>query len=140
MNNILNSDACPRWAFNWGTLFLRLGLGILMIPTYGYAKLVNFGEKKGDFYNFLGIGSELSMGLAIFAELVCAILIMVGLFARLATIPLMITMVVVISIHDWQLFDKHELAPLFLVGFVTLLFLGPGQYSLDALIRRSKSL
>ncbi len=133
----LFSVSVPKWAFNVATLVLRVGLGVLMIPTYGYGKLVNFSEKKGDFYNLFGMGSELSMGLAIFAEVVCSVLLIVGLFTRLATIPLMITMLVVISIHDWELFGKHELAPAFLTGYLAILFLGPGKYSFDALIRRS---
>lgn len=134
----LFSVSNPKCAVNFAALALRLGLGILMIPTYGYGKLVNFGEKKGDFYNFVGIGSEMSMGLAIFAELVCSMLIIVGLFTRLATIPLMITMLVVIAIHDWQLFDKHELAPAFLTGYTAILLLGPGKFSFDALIQKGR--
>lgn len=126
----------PTGAFDLATLLLRAGLGILMIPTYGYTKLINFNAKKGEFYNLFGIGSEISMALAIFAEVMCSILLIMGLFTRLATIPLMFTMVVVISIHDWQVFNKHELAPLFLLGFATVLLLGPGRYSLDALITR----
>lgn len=133
----LFSASCPKWAFNVATLVLRVGLGVLMIPTYGYGKLVNFSEKKGEFYNLFGMGSELSMGLAIFAEVVCSVLLITGLFTRLAIIPLMITMLVVISIHDWELFGKHELAPAFLTGYLAILLLGPGKYSFDALIRKS---
>lgn len=113
-------------------LVLRLGFGVLMIPTYGYGKWLNYGEKKAEFYDFFGLGGPLSMGLAVFAELFCAALVVLGLFTRLATIPLIITMLVVISIHDWNLFDKHELAPSFLTGYLAILVLGPGRYSVDA--------
>lgn len=105
-----------------------------MIPTYGYAKWNSYAEKKDEFFDLLGLGSSVSMGLAIFAELFCAILLVLGLFTRLATIPLLITMFVVIYLHDWQLFDKHELAPAFFAGYLSILLLGPGRYSLDAWI------
>jgi putative oxidoreductase len=120
-------------------LWLRIGLGVLMIPTYGYGKLVNFEAKKDQFYDFLGIGGSASMALAIFAEFFCSILLILGLFTRLATIALIVTMIVIISVHDWDLFNKHELAPAFLVGYVAIFLMGPGKYSLDALIQQPAS-
>lgn len=120
-----------KLSVNLAALLLRIGFGILMIPTYGYGKLINFSERHESFYDFLGIGSGISMGLAIFAELFCSCLLILGLCTRLATIPLIITMLLVIYIHDWQLFAKMELSPAFLTGYLGILLLGPGKYSLD---------
>lgn len=125
-----------KLSVNLTALWLRIGFGILMIPTYGYGKLINFSERHESFYDFLGIGSAFSMGLAIFAELFCSILLILGLLTRLATIPLIITMLVVIYIHDWQLFAKQELSPAFLTAYIGILLLGPGKYSLDHFLFR----
>lgn len=103
-----------------------------MIPAYGYAKWNSYSDKKGEFYDLLGLGGSVSMGLTIFAELFCSLLLILGLFTRLATIPLLITMLVVISLHDWQIFDRQELSPAFFAGYFAILLLGPGKYSLDA--------
>lgn len=115
-------------------LVLRIGFGVLMIPKHGYAKLVEFSARKDDFMSFLGLGGTISLGLTVFAEFFCSIFLIFGLFTRLATVPLLITMFVILSVHDWQLFGKYELATALLVGYAAIFALGPGKYSLDYLL------
>jgi putative oxidoreductase len=102
-----------------------------MIPKHGYVKLVEFNERKDDFVDFMGLGGTVSLSLAVFAEFFCSILLVLGLFTRLATIPLLITLLVILNIHDWALFGKYELSTAFLIAYVVILILGPGKYSLD---------
>lgn len=127
----LFSTSYNQVSFNLAMLLLRIGFGLLMIPNHGYAKLVSFSERKNDFMDFMGLGGSLSLSLAIFAEFACSILIILGFFTRLATLPLIITMLVILSVHNWEIFGKHELVPAFLLGYVAILLLGPGKYSLD---------
>lgn len=123
-------------SFDLAMLILRVCAGILMIP-HGYTKLVNFEQASGKFLNFLGLGSTVSLSLDIFAEFFCSIFIILGLFTRLAAIPLVIAMFVAISMaHNFQVFTEGERASLFFLIFLTILFVGPGRISLDALIRK----
>ena len=121
-------------AINLGLLLIRLTLGGLMIP-HGYKKLMNFAAKSAEFTDPFGIGHPVSMGLAIFAEFFCAILVMIGLMTRLACIPLIIAMsVAVFYSHDGKIFTDAEHAALYLGGYVALLFTGPGKISIDRVI------
>ncbi|TYR35732.1 DoxX family protein [Sphingobacterium phlebotomi] len=119
---------------NLAAFILRIGFGVLMIPHHGYAKLVEFNERKDGFMDLLGLGGTVSLSLAIFAEFFCSIFVIMGLFTRLATIPLLITMLVVLSIHNWELFGQYELATAFFIGYLSILTLGPGKFSLDYLV------
>jgi putative oxidoreductase len=123
-------------AFNIAMLVLRVGLAAMMLP-HGYDKLIHFGTYQKDFINLFGIGSGTSLGLDIFAELFCSIFLLIGLFTRLATIPLIIAMgVAVYKAHKLQIFGEGEHAAMYIVGFLVILLLGPGKISVDGMTGR----
>lgn len=115
-----------------GLLLFRLCLGGLMIANHGWIKIVNFEVLKTQFFNFLGLGSQISLILAITAEILCSILLIFGLYTRVVLIPLIITMLVAIGTHGWQIFGEAEMGFLYLLGFVFLFIVGPGDNSIDA--------
>lgn len=117
-----------------GLLLLRLGFGGLML-THGVPKLMNYATLATQFPDPLGVGSQLSVMMAIGAEVGCASLIILGLFTRLAAIPLVITMLVAVFIvHGADPFAKKELALLYFIPFLTLLLTGPGRFACDHLL------
>jgi putative oxidoreductase len=121
------------FSFNAAMLVLRLAMGMLMM-SHGYDKLVNFSEKKAVFYNFLSLGSTTSLMLCIFAEFFCALFVVIGLFTRLVSVPLIIVMsIAVFSVHKMDFFDTGELASLYLAGYLVLLLCGPGRASVDGI-------
>jgi putative oxidoreductase len=121
------------FAFNTSMLLLRVVFGILMM-SHGYDKLVHFNERKSDFYNLFGIGSTSSLVLSIFAEFFCALFLIIGLFTRVVALPLVINMsVALFSVHNMDFFNTGEKATLFLAGFLTILFCGPGRVSVDGI-------
>ncbi|MFN8691884.1 MAG: DoxX family protein, partial [Cyclobacteriaceae bacterium] len=66
------------------------------------------------------------------------LLVVVGLYTRLALVPLTICMAVaVFIIHGDDPFGDKEHALLFLLPYLALMFTGPGKYSLDRLIRKA---
>lgn len=118
-------------AFNVGSLLLRLGMGSLLLP-HGLDKLTHFAQYKGQFINFLGIGTTLSLALTIFAEFFCSIFVILGLGTRLAAIPPFIAMsVALFKAHNGDIFGKGEHPALFAIGFLAILFFGPGKVSVD---------
>ena len=71
---------------------------------------------------------------AIFAEVVCSILVLIGLWTRLTVLPLIFTFIVVFFVvGGGAAFAQRELAYLYLAGWVVLFFTGAGRFSVDAL-------
>lgn len=118
-------------AFAFGALLLRLAGGILMIH-HGFDKLTHFSEKAKGFMDPMHVGSTTSLALVVFAEFFCAAFLILGLFTRLATIPLIITMCVALFMaHSGDFAGQGEMAALYLGVYLTILFIGPGKVSLD---------
>lgn len=126
-----NAAAC-----NTGLFVLRLGTGLLM-AYHGYDKLIHYNEMKVKFMSFMGLNPSATLALVVFAELFCAALIVVGLFTRLACIPLIIlTVVIIFQVGNGDFFGKQELPALYLSTYIALLFTGPGKFSIDNMISK----
>jgi putative oxidoreductase len=122
-----------------GLLLLRLSVGGMMLVSHGWGKLINFWEKASVFPDPLGVGSMMSLSLAVFAEVFCSIAIIMGLATRFVAIPLIITMfIAVFIVHADDPWQKKEFALLYLVPFLTLIFTGAGRFSLDSVIKKRK--
>jgi len=123
-------------AFNFAVLLLRLGFGIIMLANHGLDKLMNFSEIQNRFYSFMGMGPKFSLVLAIFAEVFCSMFVVLGLFTRLAVVPLIITMLVAIfGANATEPLLKSEVALLYLTAYIVLLFVGPGRISIDGMMK-----
>jgi len=118
-------------------LFIRIAVAAFML-THGYPKLLKlFAVGEIQFADPFGLGMASSLGLAVFAEFFCSILVGLGVGTRLATIPLIINMSVAAFIaHGADPFGKKELALLYLVIYIFLLVTGSGKFSVDYLISR----
>lgn len=118
-------------------LIIRIGSGGMML-THGLPKINRFfGDGPIKFADPFGLGPEISLALAIFAEVGCALLVIVGFKARIAAIPLMATMLTAaLYAHRDDPFGKKELPLLYFLVFLAISIFGSGKYSLDALKKR----
>jgi putative oxidoreductase len=120
-----------------GLLVLRLCFGGLMLWLHGWGKVVNFSARAEKFSDPFGIGGPASLVLVIFAEVICAALLVVGACTRMAALILSINMAVAFWVaHGHRLTGpgNGELAFVFLVAYVTLFIAGAGRISVDAQI------
>ena len=118
-------------------LLLRLAFGGLMLLNHGMGKMNRLFADEIKFLDPLGLGMEVSLFLAVFAEVICAGLLVVGLFTRWAAIPLVITMLVaVFIIHGADPLSDKEMAILYLIPYIALMWLGAGRYSIDYQVGR----
>lgn len=116
---------------NTGLLVLRIFAGGTMLIAHGWPKLIGFKDKMDVFPDPLGLGSSLSLGLAIGAEAGCAALVLLGIATRLASIPLAITMAVAVFIvHSSDPFGQKELAFMYLGIYLSLACFGGGDFVL----------
>ena len=118
-------------------LIVRVVFGV-MLMNHGIDKWANYQELSALFPDPLGIGSPLSLGLAIFGELACSMAFIIGFLYRLAMIPMIFTMCVAFFIvHADDPFAVKELAFVYLVVFVLMYIVGPGKFAVDRWISKS---
>lgn len=130
--------ATPNMTTSIGLLVLRVGFGALMM-VHGVEKLLGYSDLVSKFPDPIGLGGQVSLIAAIGAELVCSVLLIVGFGTRLATLPLIFTMLVALFVvhgsHEWSVKEKSAL---YLAAYVPLIITGPGVFSLDYLLSGRK--
>ncbi len=116
---------------NISLFLLRTGISLLML-THGWPKFQKILAGDWAFGDPLGIGEAPSLVLAVSAEFIGSILLILGLFTPLAVVPLIVTMIVaVVVVHGDDPFPRKELGLLYLIPYIVILINGPGSYSLD---------
>jgi uncharacterized membrane protein YphA (DoxX/SURF4 family) len=99
-------------------IFVRLGVGLVFLPE-GIQKLAFPGILGSGRFADIGIPwPDVSGPFVGWVELLCGLMILLGLFTRAAAVPLIITMVVAIVAtkipiwlgHDWWVFSVREMS------------------------------
>ncbi len=142
IENYLFSD-CSKFR-HYGLLAFRIGIAYLMITNHGWSKLMDGPErwaKIGEFgmphlgitffFTFFGFMAAMS-------ESIAALCIGLGLFFRPAAFLLMTTMLVGANMHIMTGKGNPELALVYTLCSAVLLLIGPGDFSLDKKLFKSK--
>ena len=127
--------SAKAWATDAGLFILRLSCALMAL--HGWDKFADFYDGIADWPDPFHVGTVVSKGLTVFAELFCTLFVALGLFTRYALIPLIVCMLVIVFvIHAGDPLGEREHGLLYLLGYLTLMLNGPGKYSLDWLIRK----
>src|SRR5262245_33862736 len=130
---LLRLNFLPVWP-DLGLLLLRVWSGGLLLLLHGLMKVSTYSVMSQKFADPFGIGSPASLGLSIFAEVICASLIVVGLFTRFAALVCIIDLTTAFVFAHGMAFKgprSGELAFVYLGAFIVLLLAGPGRLSID---------
>lgn len=136
MNKIRNSFLFLNSKINWmPELLARITIGFIFIQS-GWGKLHHL-DKVIDFFTSLGIPApHLQAPFVASIELICGSLVLLGLFTRLAALPLIGTMIVAILTAKMEditnisdLFSLSEY--LFILLLIGLTLKGAGAFSID---------
>jgi len=124
----------PRSA-DLALLTLRLWIGLTLLVNHGWSKLMHFSAMAGKLPDPLHVGGKANMALIVLAEVICPVLLVLGLATRLAALIIAIEMgVAFILVHHMALAmgpGNGELAFLYLAPAVALFFGGAGKFSVD---------
>ena len=123
-------------AFSAILLWARIVFGFLFM-SHGIAKWIMFKDIVETFPDPIGMGSEVSFWLVLFAEILCSFGFMLGALFRLCLIPMILTMcIAVFVIHAGDPLVKVEPAIMYLTIFILMYIIGPGKFSIDNILSR----
>ena len=128
-----------------GLLVLRVAFGGMMAVGHGWPKWQMFRADPSKFPDPLGLGSTMSFYGAARRELLCGVMLAVGLLTRLAALPLAFTMAVAaFVVHKSDPFfmgggAAKEPAVMYLCAYLAVCLLGPGRFSVDHFLLKKRA-
>jgi putative oxidoreductase len=115
-----------------GLLFLRVSGGLFLLWVHGLPKLLDFTAQLQLIEDPFHLGAHLTLSLAIFAEVLCPLLIVAGVLARLACVPILfVLLVALLVVHPQWSVAEGQFGWLLLILFTTVLIAGPGRLAIS---------
>ena len=134
-HNLKNSILNPWPSFltkDWSLLLFRILVSLSMINTHGLKKILHFEETVQHIPDPLGIGGEMSTYFAILANIIAPIFIILGLFTRIAILPILsVTLMGFFIVHIHDTWAIRDVPLMYSLSYLFLFFMGAGKYSFD---------
>lgn len=120
-------------------LILRVFAGLSLFLKHGWEKLTAYSMMVQHFPNPIHIGAHASLAFALLSDGICSLLVVLGLVTRPAAAVILVNLLTVFFlVHHAAFFtNAHvELVWLYIAAFATILFAGPGRFSVDAHLQK----
>jgi putative oxidoreductase len=117
---------------NIALLLIRIVFAGSMLYGHGLGKFYRLIEGNLSFANPIGIGEAPTLVLAVFSEFLAPLFILIGYKTKIFSFfPAATMFVAAFIVHLSDPFARKEKAILFLIGFIVIMMMGPGKYSID---------
>ena len=122
-----------------GLLLLRIGTGSILFMRHGWEKISRLSFSNPNFPDPLHIGNHASWTLAMVGDGILSLLLVAGIGTRWIALYSFVQIFVAFAFMQHFVFfgkvpgaDHSELIALYLSALLSLMFTGPGRYSVDA--------
>ncbi len=121
-----------------GLLLFRLLAGFALLRVHGWEKIAHYQDELRSIPDPFGLGATANLSIAIFSDVFCAVLVMLGIFTRLASLAILgTTLVGLFFVHFHDTWHDKDVPLVYSIMFGVILMLGPGKYSLDGVLSKS---
>ena len=128
----MNASQRNEQAQSLGLLFLRVTGSLFLLWVHGLPKLLDFNAQLQLIEDPFHLGAHLTLSLAIFAEVLCPLLIVAGVLARLACLPILfVLLVALLVVHPQWSVAEGQFGWLLLIIFTSVFIAGPGRLALN---------
>ncbi|AWM93083.1 LysR family transcriptional regulator [Pseudomonas sp. 31-12] len=128
----MNTSRWDERAQDFGLLFLRVSGGLFLLWVHGLPKLLNYGAQLQVIEDPFHLGANITLMLAIFAEVLCPLLIIAGVLVRLACLPILaVLLIALLVVHAQWSVEEGQFGWLLLIVFTSLFIAGPGRLALN---------
>ncbi|TWC48935.1 MULTISPECIES: DoxX family protein [Pseudomonas] len=128
----MNASRLNERAQDVGLFFLRVSGGLFLLWVHGLPKLLNYSAQLQVIEDPFHLGTNVTLVLAIFSEVLCPLLIIFGVLVRLACLPILCLLsVALLVVHPQWSLDEGQFGWLLLILFTSILIAGPGRLALN---------
>lgn len=117
-----------QFSYDCAALLMRLAVGVALLP-FAIKKCLSFDDPPKTFPQVLWFTPEAGFYVAMIIETGASVCVILGLFTRLIAFPAIVNMAFATRVTKGKYFTSPAQA--YLLGFIAILIIGPGKYSLD---------